>query len=74
MSGRVKRGAMMAMLRCDHPDIEEFIEAKKKANRLHKFNLSVLITDAFMQSMEGNGDWPLKFHGQIYKTVRSRNL
>jgi ribonucleoside-diphosphate reductase alpha chain len=48
LSTSARRGAMMATLRCDHPDIEAFIAAKQRAGQLRHFNLSVLITDAFM--------------------------
>ena len=56
-----RRGAMMATLRCDHPDIIAFIEAKQHPGRLLHFNLSVQITDAFMQAVAQNEPWPLVF-------------
>jgi len=65
MSAGSRRGAMMATMRCDHPDIEHFIEAKQDAARLRMFNLSVLITDDFMEAVKADGSWDLKFGGKV---------
>ena len=61
LSTGTRRGAMMATLRCDHPDIEEFIEAKGAPGELSCFNLSVQITDGFMEAVERGEEWPLVF-------------
>ena len=56
-----RRGAMMATLRCDHPDIEAFVDAKRPEHALNNFNLSVLITDHFMQAVATDAEWELRF-------------
>ncbi len=61
LSTATRRGAMMATLRCDHPDIEAFVDAKRKPGELRNFNLSVLVSDAFMQAVKENAAWPLVF-------------
>ena len=74
MSAGSRRGAMMATMRCDHPDIEDFITAKSDAARLRMFNVSVLVTDRFMEAVKANGSWDLVFDGKVYQTVKARDL
>jgi ribonucleoside-diphosphate reductase alpha chain len=72
MSAGSRRGAMMATMRCDHPDIEDFITAKRDPARLRMFNLSVLVTDAFMAAVKDGGSWDLVFDGKVYHTIEAR--
>ncbi|MGE4612015.1 MAG: adenosylcobalamin-dependent ribonucleoside-diphosphate reductase [Paracoccaceae bacterium] len=74
MSAGSRRGAMMATMRCDHPDIEDFITAKQDSARLRMFNLSVLVTDPFMQAVKADGPWDLKFNGKVYHTIQAKDL
>jgi ribonucleoside-diphosphate reductase alpha chain len=74
MSAGSRRGAMMATMRCDHPDIEAFIAAKQDGKTLRMFNLSVLVTDAFMQAVKDGASWELVFGDNVYRTISARDL
>ena len=74
-----RRGAMMGTLRCDHPDIEAFIAAKRRPGALTRFNLSVLVTDGFLHAVDGDTEWPLVFPAEVagrhmLRAVRARAL
>ena len=74
MSAGSRRGAMMATIRCDHPDVEDFITAKSDAARLRMFNMSVLVTDPFMEAVKADKPWDLVWDGEVTKTVQARAL
>ncbi len=74
MSAGSRRGAMMATMRCDHPDIEDFITAKSDPARLRMFNMSVLVTDPLMEAVKADASWDLVFGDKVYKTVPARDL
>lgn len=69
-----RRGAQMGCLRVDHPDIMEFITAKTNHDKLTQFNISVLVTDKFMQAVKSDDTFDLVFEGRVYDTVRARSL
>ncbi|MDC1228598.1 adenosylcobalamin-dependent ribonucleoside-diphosphate reductase [Octadecabacter sp.] len=74
MSAGSRRGAMMATMRCDHPDVEDFITAKSDAARLRMFNMSVLVTDPFMEAVKADKKWDLVWEGETVRTVQARDL
>ncbi|HWE06589.1 MAG TPA: adenosylcobalamin-dependent ribonucleoside-diphosphate reductase, partial [Rhizomicrobium sp.] len=74
MSAGSRRGAMMATLACDHPDIETFIDAKRTPGQLSMFNLSVLASDAFIDAVRNDSEWELKFGGKVYRSLQARAL
>ena len=72
--GGSRRGALMLMLDDTHPDIEEFITVKRTAGKIEHANLSVCISDKFMQAVKDDADWDLTWQGEIKKTVRACDL
>src|SRR5687768_1205580 len=72
--GGSRRGALMLMLNDDHPDIEEFITVKKDLTRINHANLSVCVTDPFMDAVKSNAEWQLKWNGEVKKTLPARQL
>jgi len=69
-----RRGAQMGVLRVDHPDIQEFVHAKNNSTDLTQFNMSVGVTDKFMQAVKDGTDFDLVFEGQVHKTIDARAL
>ncbi len=74
MSAGSRRGAMMATMRCDHPDIEEFIAAKSDPQKLRMFNLSVLVTDAFIDAVKKGKNWKLIYNDKVYSVIKAAHL
>jgi ribonucleoside-diphosphate reductase alpha chain len=74
MSAGERRGAMMATMICDHPDVMDFINAKSDPARLRMFNMSVLVTDKFMKAVREDQPWDLMFKGKVYSTIPATEL
>jgi len=76
MTGGQRRSAHIALLDISHPEIEDFITAKKgeQNKELTQFNISVKITDAFVEAVKADADWDLAYRGKVYKTVKARHL
>src|SRR3989338_3469744 len=74
IQGGSRRGALMLMLNDDHPDIEEFITVKRTMGLVTNANLSVRITDRFMEAVASDADWNLEWQGKVYKTVKANYL
>jgi ribonucleoside-diphosphate reductase alpha chain len=74
MSAGMRRGAMMSVLRCDHPDILKFIRAKRQPGALTNFNISVGCSNAFMEAVERDGLYDLMFEGRVYQSVRALDV
>jgi ribonucleotide reductase alpha subunit len=73
-SSNSRRGALMLMLDDTHPDIEEFITVKRTAGKIEHANLSVCISDAFMEAVKNDTDWDLVWNGEVKKTIRAKQL
>lgn len=72
--GGSRRGALMLMLDIDHPDIEEFVTIKRTMGVITNANLSVCVSDSFMEAVKNEGDWDLSWRGKVYKTVSAKYL
>lgn len=74
IQGGSRRGALMLMLNDDHPDIEEFITVKRNMGQITNANLSVCVSDRFMEVLKQDGDWDLQWKGEVYKTVKAKYI
>ncbi|MEX0784607.1 MAG: LAGLIDADG family homing endonuclease [Dehalococcoidia bacterium] len=74
IQGGSRRGAAMIMLDVDHPDVLEFIHAKETPGVLEGCNVSVCLTDGFMEAVKRDGDWSLQFGGRVYRTLPAREI
>lgn len=73
-TGGARRSGCLAMLHISHPEIFDFIDAKKEDKKLSYFNLSVAVNNDFLKAVENNDDWDLKFGGRVYETVKAVDL
>jgi ribonucleoside-diphosphate reductase alpha chain len=69
-----RRGAQMGVLRIDHPDVEEFVRAKQNSTKLTAFNISLGITDRFMDALLSGERFPLEWNGEAYRWINPQHL
>ncbi|MBI4407238.1 MAG: adenosylcobalamin-dependent ribonucleoside-diphosphate reductase [Candidatus Kerfeldbacteria bacterium] len=74
IQGGSRRGALMLMLDVDHPDVMEFITVKRTMGQITNANLSICISDAFMEAVKKDADWDLQWKGKVYKTVKAKAI
>jgi ribonucleoside-diphosphate reductase alpha chain len=74
IQGGSRRGAAMIMMNDHHPDIEEFIHAKETPGILEGCNISVCISNAFMEAVKGDKSWDLHWGGKVYRTVQAKDI
>lgn len=72
--GGSRRIALLGMMRCDHPEIFKFISSKTEEGRLEYFNISVGITEEFIEAVKEDRDWELRFGNKVYETVKAKKL
>ncbi|HLD22058.1 MAG TPA: LAGLIDADG family homing endonuclease [Patescibacteria group bacterium] len=74
IQGGSRRGALMLMLNDDHPDVEEFVTVKRTMGQITNANLSVCVSDRFMEAVKRDADWELQWGGKVYKTIKAKQL
>ncbi len=74
IQGGSRRGALMLMLDVDHPDVEEFIKVKRTMGQVTNANLSVCISDSFMNAVKEDKTWDLQWQGRVYRTIQAKEL
>jgi len=73
-SGGQRRAAGLASVEVSHPEIFDFIDSKTVHGDISHFNISVMINDEFLEAVERNDDWDLKFNNKVYNTVKAKDL
>ena len=73
-AGKNRRTALMAQLNVDHPDLLEFLHVKLDLSELTNFNISVAITDKFIEACENGEEWVFKFNNKVYSVYSANRI